>query len=1613
MAGNSFSAELLISTTKANKEMQAMNGQVQALDKSLANLGKTLQANQSNLDATVKSIGAIVTASREASKASEEAAKAKLAEARAQAEVSKATNASSIAQATVAQKNSAIAVNQSTVAYKQARTEAVEFANSQRQVKSSTDDMGNSLANQRYLLYDVGATYRTLGLAAAALPTASIAAASAYEKSFAQVIRVSGETSTTAATLRDEIKALGTEIPLSFAELSNIAQIGGQMNIATEGLAGFTETVAKFVATADGATIESSTQAFGRLANLFASDLTGEEQAQFFERIGSAISYTADNAVTSEAKIVSMLEKISPIGAQAGMAAEEVVAFASALSSVGLQPEISSGFLTRFFGNLNKQVAAGGDSLDAYTKILGTTTQEFTNLYQSDPTEVVRQLVEALSGLDKVAQTSALGELGISATRDQRVVQALAGNYHVLEDALRDTNEAFNEGTYLDQSSQGIFNTFSANLTKLANSLTNLGDTVGSGTLPILNNLVGALQFLVDGANELIGTSPAVKTFVTTLIGLGSVLGIIFALRSASAFLTAGLVTLTHVTRQAQGGGLTMSAQLRNLAQAMLVNKGATDQASAAYVKQVGALRALATAQSMTAVQAQALGTGMATAGSKSKGFVGGLKGAGGALLGLAGGPIGIAVTGLIALGGAWLNASMDAKNSAQEMVRAAELGGEALAKTTAARLAKDKVSLFSEGTNKFFDDNIGKSFQEVASQIGVGVDDIAEAMAGGKDSVDAYIANLERLKEGAPKELGNEYDIIIGKLKTFRDELALQETVAEGTKQAQEGITRSGVDMEAQVDANGDAFSEATEDARNWASELNAAIEAAFGLTNAQAGLEASLERLGSGLAKDSSIGLGSEGGRANLESFQSVLSQQAALLQQSIQAGEISAQQAGQSFQQYAMGLIEQLNAMGVDTSGLLADVDNAIGAVDAKFAEQPATLSVDVDTNSAIDSATSALAWLGDYLNSNPQLATIGLTGEDEVSDKVYNLVSYISEATGMPFEAVVDAITNPAGDETENVVKFMNQAVAGDFTAYINADTSAGVQNVQNFAIYAGNQLAEIAAQSSAVAATIGGPAGAAVGAAFGQLQLSVLAAPAQTIAKANKAAAPSFAPLNRGYNDAAKAARDAGRAAGGAGKQAKKANDNTAKGAKKASEAVKEQAKEWDELESQISGYASRVGTAFGYVTARQTGVAEAKDEYYSILNGIKERLEQQKQTVKDLRQENKALNAERRVQLNEAEKLEKMAGYADAVGNTERAKYYRDEAKALKESAKETSNKISANTKEADSIEKGIGNLKGYTKEAIENRKEVRSLRDASLAVAEAYAASGASAKTVASETAKWTTKAKDHSKQLGYNKKDVEGVTGSTNTYVTALKKVPKTVSTKLSASNNTKSGVDAAKKSIGSVPSSKSTSIKAKSSGVSAVNRELTSASKNRNSTISAKFDSATKNRFRALGSLYSATGNFGLGALFTSASFLNKGGLAGRDGMKKFNSGGLVPGTPPSDPKRDNIMASLDGNSMAMIRSGEYIQSQPAVDYYGSDIMDKLNRQEIPRYALGGQLGNRQSGGGNNIPTVIDLSSESIQSIARLVQKDIYLYADNVQLAQSVQRGVDELAQRGGIF
>lgn len=1607
MAANTYSAEVLIETARSKRSLDEARQSTDNLNKSLTSLYATIRGGQGDLNAMAKTIGSISTTVSQAQKASQDFANAKIAEAKAVAQANKAMDGASSKAAASSSRELAQGIDETASA--SARLTQNSPAAAMRDSAKASRDFGDSLANQRYLLYDIGATYRTLAIAAQAIPAASVAAASAYERDFAQVMRVTGQTTGMSQDLRKELKQLASEIPLSFSELSNIAQIGGQMNIPSEQLSKFTETVARFVATADGATIDSTTQAFGRMSNLF--NQGDNFDPEFFNRLGSAISMTADNAVTSEAKIISMLDKLAPVAKQAGLGAEEVTAFASALSSVGLAPEISSGFFTRFFGQLNKDIAAGSDRLTVYADTLGVTVGEFKEMYQSNPSDVLQGIAKAMSSMDKVSATSLLGDLGVKATRDQRVLAGLSESYHVLEQAMTDVDDAYKKATYLEASSAGIFGTFASNLKELGGAIMNLGDSIGAGPLNVLNFLTEKLTVFTQSVSRLLDETPALKYMLGVLLQYGSVIGIMFALKSAMAFITASMVAFQQANRTSLTTTLSLKNSMKTMATTMLAARGASEQATNALLRQASGMQALRIAATTTKATIDQLNGAQLAAGSSAM-VVGAQakrswSGIGSALVGMAGGPLGIALTSIGLLGAAWLKASSDAKQGAEEVVRAFAQTDAAGAEALASALSREKVSLFSGGTNKFFDDNIGKSFQEVANKIGVSINDISTAMAGGKSAVDAYIASLEKAKAAAPSDQANEYDILIAKLKTYRDELQVADTIAENTAEAQKGL--AGATDEASM-----SFGAGTDEVKNWASELNNAVAQAFGLIDAQGALAASMEKLGGGLQSSGSFGTDSAGGRDNLANLQATLQAQALVLQQSLQAGEISAQAAADAYGQFAQGLLNEIVNMGGGVSEEVASiVDDTVYAVQSTFNEQAIEIPVTANAEQALTESEAVVQGLQNWISQNILQLPMMLLNGDETAQEASAVVNYISEITGWPQAVVIEALTNPASDNAEAVMKYINQIVDDPKSVAINADASSAIKNIQQFAIYANNQLLSIQEQAAMVAVALPGVTGTIASTAL--RAAAILSGPAQEVTRANNAAIPSFQGLNRGYDDAAKKAAGAGRAAKKAGDSAKKGGGAAKKAAKDAGKAAKELAKDWDEAEQQISGFAQRVGQAFQYVFAETQGVQSAKDEYYTVLNGITERLNQQKQSVKDLRAENKKLAADRKVELNEAAKLEKMAGYADQMGNTERAKYYRDEAKSLKESAKETQNKINTNEKEAKTIEKGIGNLKGYSKEAIENRNELRRLEQASLDVAKAYAASGSSATTVKNKTAEWTGKAKEHSKQLGYNKSDVEKVTTATDAYIKKLGKVPKTINTKinetktttLKASNQTKSGTDGARKNIGGVPGSKTTSLKGNPSGIKSgaktARTEIGKVPGSKTTNFNFKFSAADRKKFQLL----SAVSGPPMGGIFLSLSRLYAGGMVGA-----FNNGGLIPGTPPSNPKKDNILASVDGKGMAAIRSGEYIQSQPAVDYYGQSFMDKINRMELPRYYAGGAVNSRNSSG-SNMPTVLELGAETIQSIARLVQKDIYLYADNVQLAQSVHKGNTTIAQQGGAF
>jgi TP901 family phage tail tape measure protein len=316
-----------------------------------------------------------------------------------------------------------------------------EMARRQNLVQSS---MGaeRGLARERYALYDVAAAYAIVAAGATATIAATAGAAIEYERAFANVARTtefnSVKIGAAADSMKESLRALAAEIPVSFKGITEIATIGNQLGIAQGALVSFTETVAKFSATT-GVTIEGTAMAFGRIGELLGVP------ANEFENLGSSIAFAGVNAVATEEQILSVTKEIATTAKMAKFTTPEIVGLSTALSSLGIAPEAARGSIIRSFAGINAAISEGGARLQQYAQIAGMSAEEFGATWQENGQVAFDAFLQGLQSLSDNGKNldSVLREIGMKNVRDIQTVQKLGDNYAVYAISLKDANQGF------------------------------------------------------------------------------------------------------------------------------------------------------------------------------------------------------------------------------------------------------------------------------------------------------------------------------------------------------------------------------------------------------------------------------------------------------------------------------------------------------------------------------------------------------------------------------------------------------------------------------------------------------------------------------------------------------------------------------------------------------------------------------------------------------------------------------------------------------------------------------------------------------------------------------------------------------------------------------------------------------------------------------------------------------------------------------------------------------------------------------------------------------------------------------------------------------------------
>jgi hypothetical protein len=296
-------------------------------------------------------------------------------------------------------------------------------------------------------------------------------------------------------------------------------------------------------------------------------------------------------------------------------------------------------------------------------------------------------------------------------------------------------------------------------------------------------------------------------------------------------------------------------------------------------------------------------------------------------------------------------------------------------------------------------------------------------------------------------------------------------------------------------------------------------------------------------------------------------------------------------------------------------------------------------------------------------------------------------------------------------------------------------------------------------------------------------------------------------------------------------------------------------------------------------------------------------------------------------------------------------------------------------------LQDGLGDLTSNTNAAIANREAVRGLETQMLAMVDAYAKTGASQQQVTDYAQKLGTQFQSQVTQVGFTSTAVQNLTGDMGRYKTAILAVPTRVDT--NATNNFGPGIGGANQlagAINAIPTHVDTTYTL--TGASLVNDA------NKTSDGQQIYDVLNSNGQR------------------NGTKLFNEGGQ-----VQGFASGGQIPGTPPTNPRADNLMAQVDGKGMIRVRSKEFIQPQEAVDYYGLDFMNKVRTMSLPKFNFGGQVGGASSAGrGGAGVQVVELTASNIAAIARMADRDVNLYTNDEIIATSAARGNTTLASKG---
>lgn len=347
---------------------------------------------------------------------------------------------------------------------------------------------------------------------------ACIDASIKFESAVTGVAKTTDLTETELAAFSDSIKTLSGEIPLTTTELAGIAETAGQLGISgSKNLLSFTKTMAE-LGTATNMTSEDAATMLAQFANI-----TGMPVDKY-ENLGSAITALGNTSATTESKITDMSQGMAASASLAGFAESDILAYAAAVTSLGIETQAGSTAMSTLISTINMAVQTG-EGLNSWAQVAGMTAEQFKIAWGQNAAGALNLFIQGLNNTERNGKSaeSTLKDLGVTETRMTRMTLSLANSGDLLSRSLDTSKKAFADNTALAKEASTRYGTTESKVQLMNNAFNNLKIAVGDKLNPAMSKLTDIGTDVAEWAEDMVEQNDALVPTVTALtLGLGT-----------------------------------------------------------------------------------------------------------------------------------------------------------------------------------------------------------------------------------------------------------------------------------------------------------------------------------------------------------------------------------------------------------------------------------------------------------------------------------------------------------------------------------------------------------------------------------------------------------------------------------------------------------------------------------------------------------------------------------------------------------------------------------------------------------------------------------------------------------------------------------------------------------------------------------------------------------------------------------------------------------------------------------------------------------------------------------------------------------------------------------